>query len=127
MNNRNGEVDAFLATLDHPLNAVVQQIRGAILDAEPELTEQIKWNAPSFCRDGVDRVTFNLRPTDRIQLIFHRGAKVGTDATPFRFVDPTGLLSMITEERGQVVFPSAQEARDQEDSLLALVHAWVRT
>ncbi|TFD46988.1 DUF1801 domain-containing protein [Cryobacterium frigoriphilum] len=125
MSNRSADVDAFMTALDHPVGALVQQLRLAILQAEPELTEHIKWNAPSFCRGGIDRVTFNLRPIDRVQLIFHRGAKPMADATPFRFDDATGLLVKITEERGQVVFSDAATARAKQQALLVLVHAWI--
>lgn len=97
----------------------------AILQAEPDLTEQIKWNAPSFGRDGVDRITFNLRPTDRVQLIFHRGSKAVHDLVPFRFHDSNGLLEKITEERGQVVFRDVSAFQAEKESLLALVHDWI--
>ncbi|MFC5930401.1 DUF1801 domain-containing protein [Cryobacterium melibiosiphilum] len=126
MINRSGDVDTFMRSLDHPLDAVVQQLRLAILQAEPKLTEHIKWNAPSFCRDGIDRITFNLRATDRVQIIFHRGAKSVVDATPFHFEDVTGLLQMISAERGQVVFSDALTARAQQKAFLLLVHAWIR-
>ncbi|KGJ74872.1 hypothetical protein GY21_10075 [Cryobacterium roopkundense] len=126
MTNRSAEVDAFMAALDHPRAALVQQIRLAILTAEPKVTERIKWNAPSFCRDGVDRVTFNLRPADRVHLIFHRGSTARQDPAPFHFEDSTGLLVKITEERGQVTFFDADAVRAGKASLLALVHAWIR-
>lgn len=125
MTNRSPAVDAFMGTLAHPMAASVQEIRLGILSAEPELTEHIKWKAPSFCMHGVDRVTFTLRPVDRIQLIFHRGAKAVADARPFSFEDPSGLLSMITPERGQVVLEPAS-VQAELPALLQLVHAWVR-
>ena len=55
--------------------------------------EHVKWNAPSFCYAGVDRVTFRLQPGNRLQLVLHRGAKVRDDAADFRFEDPTRACS----------------------------------
>jgi hypothetical protein len=59
----------------------VEAVREIILSAHPGITERIKWNAPSFCIDGDDRITFRLQPGDRVQLVFHRGARKRDDAT----------------------------------------------
>ncbi|HSF46597.1 MAG TPA: DUF1801 domain-containing protein, partial [Chitinophagaceae bacterium] len=53
-------VDGFIRKLDHPLKDVVVKLRSIILDTDPKLTEQVKWNAPSFCYNGDDRITMNL-------------------------------------------------------------------
>jgi uncharacterized protein YdhG (YjbR/CyaY superfamily) len=65
------QVDEFMATLDHPFKAEVQMIREIIQDVNPEITEQIKWNAPSFRYKGEYLVTFNLRAKEHIHLVFH--------------------------------------------------------
>lgn len=67
-------VDAFLDDLDHPFNAEVQAIRDIIKGVNPSITEQIKWNAPSFSYNRDYLVTFNLRPTQHIHLVFHNPA-----------------------------------------------------
>ncbi|MGP4026115.1 DUF1801 domain-containing protein [Actinomadura sp. 3N407] len=64
-------VDDFMAELDHPLKAEVQETRDIIKGVNPGITEQIKWNAPTFSFDGGYLVTFNLRATDRVHLVFH--------------------------------------------------------
>ena len=69
-------VGALMAELHHPLKPGIEQLRAAILASNDQITEHVKWNAPSFCYDGVDRATFRLQPGDRCQLILHRGAKV---------------------------------------------------
>src|SRR3712207_5407309 len=91
MPNRSQEVDRFMESLNHPLKEGVEQLRAAILESNDQITEHIKWNAPSFCYAGEDRVTFRLYPEDRVQLVFHRGAKVKSDAGDFEFDDDTGL------------------------------------
>jgi hypothetical protein len=117
------KVDIFLEALSHPLGDEVNQLRLEILEMNPRATEHIKWNAPSFCIDGVDRITFNLRPVDRIQLIFHRGAKVRDDAGAFTFVDDSGLVKWITPDRGSVTL-SPGDLSDSRPQLLGLVGAW---
>ena len=69
--NQTEQVDAFMEQLDHPLKAEVQLVREIIKKVNPSITEQIKWNAPSFSFDGQYLVTFNLRARDRIHLVFH--------------------------------------------------------
>ena len=98
-------VDALVAALDHPLKAVIEEIRPALLAADPRITEQVKWNAPSFCYDGDDRVTFNIRPGGPLLLIFHRGVKV-KDTAGFAFEDETGLIQWKAPDRGVVTIKS---------------------
>lgn len=124
--NRNPVVDSFLESLDHPLKPVIESLRLAVLEADDEITERIKWRAPSFCFDSVDRVTFNLRPVHHVQLIFHRGAKINEDDFHFDASKWSGLLEMIGQDRGQVIFPSAEVAAARQDEFVGLVREWVR-
>ena len=68
---RVSSVDAFMQKLDHPLKAEVEALRKIIRTVSTEITEQIKWNAPSYSYRGEYLVTFNLRETKRIHLVFH--------------------------------------------------------
>ena len=124
--NRNPAVDRFLESLDHPLKPVIESLRLAVLESDDEITERIKWRAPSFCFNSVDRVTFNLRPIHHVQLIFHRGAKINEDDFHFDSSKWSGLLEMIGQERGQVIFPSAEVATARQEEFLGLVQEWVR-
>lgn len=65
------QVNAFLENLDHPLKEEVEMVRQIIKNVDEEITEQIKWNAPSFSYQDQYLVTFNLRAKDRIHLVFH--------------------------------------------------------
>lgn len=123
MINRNPAVDAFLDELDHPLAGHVRSLRLEILALPVHVGEQIKWKAPSFTHDGVDRVTFNLRPRDRLQLVLHRGAKVRPDAEAFSFPDDD-LVEWATSDRG-IVTVSPAELASVRPALLDLVARWV--
>ena len=124
--NRNIKVDEFLDGLGHSRKAEVQQLRLAILAAEPAIIETIKWNAPNFRFDDVDRVTFRLQPRDCVQLIFHRGARVRDDQDEFRFDEPTGLLDWLSPDRGVVTFTDADETDRLQEAVPDLVRRWVR-
>lgn len=65
------QVDAFMETLDHPFKAEVQMVREIIKNVNKDISEQIKWNAPSFSYAGESLVTFNLWEKKRIHLVFH--------------------------------------------------------
>ena len=65
------QVNEFMEKLDHPFKAEVQMIREIIRNVNSNITEQIKWKAPSFSYKGEYLVTFNLRDQQKIHLVFH--------------------------------------------------------
>ena len=69
--SRTDMVEAFLQELRHPLKAEVEAVRSIILSVDKDINEEIKWKAPSFNYKGEYLVTFNLRETKRIHLVFH--------------------------------------------------------
>jgi uncharacterized protein YdhG (YjbR/CyaY superfamily) len=69
--DRTEQLDEFMERLDHPFKAEVQMIREIIKNVNPQITEQIKWNAPSFSYKGESLVTFNLWEKKRVHLVFH--------------------------------------------------------
>lgn len=83
----------------------------------------MKWNAPSFCYDGDDRVTLGLRPNGVLQIVFHRGAKV-KDAAGFAFADDSGLLRMVAPDRGVVTLGEGVLAANRE-ALARLIARWM--
>ena len=119
-------VEQFMQSLDHPLKAEIERIRAIILNADGQITEQIKWNAPSFCYHGDDRVTMRIHPPEQIQLIFHRGAKVRSDSADFKFEDGSGLMKWATSDRGIVTLRTMQDVETNEAALTTLVHEWIR-
>jgi uncharacterized protein YdhG (YjbR/CyaY superfamily) len=63
-------VDDYMERLEHPLKTEVQAVRDIIKGVDPRISEQVKWNAPSFrYRDYI--ATFNLRAQHHVHLIFH--------------------------------------------------------
>jgi len=65
------EVDAFMAALDHPLIAEVQYVRELIKQVSPDITEQVKWAAPSFSYKDDYVMTMNLRDPKQLMLVWH--------------------------------------------------------
>jgi hypothetical protein len=125
MPNETPEVAEFLRELSHPMKDGIVDVRTAILAADEQITEHIKWNAPSFCYHGEDRVTFRL-PPDRLQLVFHRGAKVRADSDALTFADDTGLLQWASGDRATLTLRDVRDAQAKLPRVVDLVRRWMR-
>ncbi len=116
-------VDKFLAALTHPRMADINVVRQPILAAHEELTEQVKWNAPSFCIDGDDRITMRLQPKAQVQVILHCGARAKT-REGFSFDDPDRLARWIKPDRGVVDFRDQEDIATKQNAFACLVRRW---
>ena len=65
----------FLIYFNDERKPLVEAMLDTIKEVCPKLTEIIKWNAPTFCYDGNDRLTIMLHKKDRVGLILHTGTK----------------------------------------------------
>jgi hypothetical protein len=87
--SRTDKVEEFLRGLSHPLKAEVEAVRSIIMGVNKDIAEEVKWKAPSFNYKGEYLVTFNLRETKRIHLVFHNPhiARVKSDLLEGNYVD----------------------------------------
>ena len=120
------QVRRHIDGLDHPLKPVMHEIRKLILGADSGITEHIKWNSPSFCHGGDDRITFNIRPNRELLLVFHRGAKVKDRRGEGRlFDDKTGQLKWITDDRATVAIAGHDDLNSKKADLEKVVRQWI--
>ena len=126
MLNRSEEVNQFIDKLEHPLKAEIEQVRAIILGLDDQITEHIKWNAPSFCYEGEDRLTFNLHSKDQLLLVFHRGAKKRQD-NDFKFEDSTGLLKWASNDRATLTLGDMEDVEAKQPALEAIVRKWMKS
>jgi len=122
------KVDAYMKELKHPLADVVEALRQIILKIDPEIGEEIKWNAPSFFYAGEMApfnpkeykrhiVVFNLFRKDCIRLVFPSGAKVG---------DASGLLEGdYADGRRLAMFSSMDEVQSKRPQLQRVIKKWL--
>ncbi len=68
-------VEAYMKKLSHPMKAEAEALRKIIKNANPKLSERIKWNAPSYYYKD-DIVTFGPQRKSKILLVFHHPAIV---------------------------------------------------
>lgn len=109
-------VDEFIDNLDHPFKAEVQAVRKIIKGVNSNLTEEIKWAAPSFSYKGY-LVTFNLWAKDRVHLVFHNGAILR---------DKAGLLEGDYPDRRMMYFANMKEVKAKKAALEDYVSQWVK-
>ena len=120
-----GEVEAFLASLEHPFKQEIVAIRQIILGADPGITEGIKWNAPSF-RTSEFFATFQLRAKDGVQLILHLGAKKRAEsASGIAIADPAALLEWLAPDRASVKIRDLKDVDAKRAALADLIRRWI--
>lgn len=120
-------VAEFMDNLVHPFKNEIEEVRQIILSADPQISEHIKWNAPSFRYNGDDRVTFHLRGKGYFQLIFHCGAKVKEHAGNGRMIeDDSGLLEWAANDRAIAKFTGMDDVKAKKEKLAEVIGKWIR-
>ncbi|WP_426167113.1 DUF1801 domain-containing protein [Sandarakinorhabdus sp. DWP1-3-1] len=117
-------VDAYIAGLDAPTAAVVTRLRTLAMTAAEGVTEHVKWNAPSFCVAGDDRITLGLERAGGVRMVLHRGAKV-KDSAGFVFADPAGLARWPAVDRGVVTIRDAAALEAMAPALADVMARWL--
>lgn len=120
-------VSEFLVDLPPDKRKVVELLRQYIVQAEPTLIENVKWNAPNYAFEGTDRITFNLRNKEHVvQIIIHKGAieKEDKKATPI-LEDPSGLIQWNSNIRGTLSFRTLQDVDKHSQELKQIIKNWL--
>ncbi len=118
-------MEDYLTNLNHPLIAEITALRNIILSADRRLEEQIKWNAPSYSLDGQDCITMRLLPPIKIQVVFHRGAKVQVQPAERMIEADFSWLKWPANDRMVATFLNGQEIREWESAFRKLVCNWI--
>jgi hypothetical protein len=127
MPERFATVDEFLAAQTPERRADVETLRALVLEAEPGLSEIVKWNSPSYVLDGVDRLTINAAGTGPVRLILHFGtARAEDKAAASVFAgDPEGLLTWHSDIRASLALPPRAELASRREAILGLIQSWL--
>lgn len=126
-NSLNSEVTNFLGALHHPFRKEIELLRIIILQAENNLSENIKWNGPNYSVGTEDRITMRIQPTaQQAQLIFHRGAKKQEQPKHKLIATQSKLLVWKENDRAIITFKSKAEIENSKAELTAIVQEWIR-
>jgi hypothetical protein len=119
-------VTAYIQKLEEPTAAIVETLRQIILSTDPEIDEEIKWNAPSFYYTGEMKpfnpkeykryiIVMNLH--NRILLVLPSGAKVN---------DTSGLLEGdYTDGRRLIKITDIDDVKNKETALRKVIKEWL--
>ena len=122
------QVLAFLQQLEHPLKQEIQEVREIILQSDRRITEHIKWNAPSFCINDEDRITFNFYGANKFRLVFHCGSKK-TEKKEIKgkvIVDDSGLLEWVADDRATITITSSESLNEEiRNNLKKVASKWI--
>jgi hypothetical protein len=120
-------IDAFISTIAPDLSELVNAIRAIILNIDPVIGEQIKWNSPSFLYTGRmkpfdaktykrDMAVMHLNKGN-VMLVFPNGADLPNIA---------GILEgNYTDGRRMITINDLDELNKKKRTLEELVQAWL--
>jgi hypothetical protein len=120
-------IDEFLADQDASKLEQIELLRSIIKKVDPDLTEHIKWNAPSYVLDGEDRVTFNLMNKEGVvKLILHKGAtrQENKKGVPV-LTDDKELVSWQSDIRGIMSFTDVTGIKTRQADIADIIKRWL--
>lgn len=119
-NNNTEQVNSYLDKLNHPFLMEIEAVRKIIINANENMGEHIKWNAPSFfCIGGNDKggmATIHTKNLKKIHLIFHNGAVID---------DHSGFMEGVYIDRRMVYFHNMEDVVAKKNILEKAVNDWV--
>ena len=119
-------VSAYIAQLDETVGPIVEKLRQIIMNTDPDISEEIKWNAPSFYYTGEMQpfdpkeykrhiIVMNLHK--RIMMVFPSGAKID---------NANGLLTGdYADGRRLLYIAGMDEVLQKEQALRDAVKDWI--
>lgn len=117
-------VSALVASITHPLKPTLEAVRQAILSADADITEGVKWNSPSFYCHGWFATIGSRKPT-QLDVVLHCGAKVRADCNVSKAVDDAdGLLTWPSKDRALLSFKSAADFQASRQAFQRIIQQW---
>ncbi len=124
--NLNSEVTDSLDKQKHPFRKEIEQLRNCILSANPDLTENIKWNGPNYCFANEDRITMRIQPLiKQVQLIFHRGAKKQAQPKDKLISNNSKMLLWKENDRAIATFKNMEDIESGKTELTKIINDWI--
>ncbi|AYQ31258.1 DUF1801 domain-containing protein [Runella sp. SP2] len=123
---KNTEVTKFLDEQNHPFRKEIEELRNYLLSANPDLTENIKWNGPNYCVGNADRITMKIQPpTKQVQLIFHRGVSKQAQPEDKLIANKSKRLVWKGNDRAIITFKTLEDIENGKSELIEIVTEWI--
>lgn len=114
MTNSDPAVESWMAAYTNPKKEVVARVREIVLDADPRITETIKWSTPTFVYRG-NLMSFQPRAKQFASLLFHEGASIPGNYPRLQGGGDHARYMQITD---------LADAEATADELRSIVRAW---
>ena len=121
-------VDQHIKKYDTALQGVINKLREIILNIDPEVGEQIKWNSPSFFYTG-DMMSFDPKEYKRdiVVLNLTKGKILMIFPTGATIKDVTGILEgTYTDGRRMISIKDMADLKQKEASLTFVIEQWLK-
>ena len=105
-------VNEYMNALEHPLKAEWAAVREIILGANANISERIKWNAPSFFYKE-DLATFHTRNPAAVHIVFHHPAIVSIQS---------GLLEGDYKDRRMLYLRTMDDVQAHKQELASIIN-----
>ncbi|ULQ56002.1 DUF1801 domain-containing protein [Flavihumibacter rivuli] len=122
------QVSDYIQGLNHPLKPLVLAIRDTVLETDPSIGEQVKWNSLSYYYTGEmkafdpktfqrDLLVINVHKADKVLLVFPTGARIPNGE---------GLLEgNYTDGRRMITYHSLEELQATRSDLQSVIRQWL--
>jgi hypothetical protein len=107
-------VDQWFSATEHPKKDLMQAVRKAVMEADPRVTETIKWKSPTFMFNG-NIASINPQAKSHVSRMFHTGASIPGD-----FPSLTGG----GETARYMRFDDEADCAAKIDELQSVIRAW---
>ena len=101
--------------VDNPQKDLVQAVRTLILEADPRISEVIKWQAPTFVYKG-NLASFYPKSVKHVSLMFHTGASLS---------DPSGVLEGEGDTSRVLRVLDNDDLGRKADAIRGLIASWI--
>lgn len=121
---KNSNVNDFMNNLNHPYKEGIEFLRNIIKKCNESITEEIKWNAPSYKID-FHFATFKLYPQKNIQIILHTDSKVKENPHKFYLDNPHKIIKWAAPDRCVITLKSNEEVQKLEKYISSIIKSWI--
>lgn len=126
--NNPGSVSSFIDKLEPALAEVVQAIRELVLNVDPLIGEQIKWNSPGFFYMG-EMKPFDPKEYKRDLLVVnvHRGKALLVFPTGATIKDKTGVLEGDYKDGRRLInIADLKDLAAKKQSIQTVIREWLK-
>lgn len=124
-NHPSDEVTALLDSTSPPLRGEIDKLRKCILSSKHELLESVKWNGPNYSHESKDRITIRIGSPNKLQVIFHRGAKVAEQPNARLLKGDYSFLVWKENDRAVATFNNVDDFNSHSEEFAEVVDQWI--